>query len=98
MAKIKVNYNMQDGVKFHHTQYLYFCKGCGCEHAFGLKNEGGNHNFNMDLNNPTVSPSLLENRTPSKSCHSYIRNGKIQYLNDCHHHLAGKTIELPEIE
>lgn len=27
-------------------------------------------------------------------CHSFVKDGKIQYLNDCTHHLAGKTVEL----
>ncbi|GAF73901.1 unnamed protein product [marine sediment metagenome] len=27
-------------------------------------------------------------------CHSFIRNGQIQYLNDCTHKLAGQTIDL----
>ena len=98
MPKIKINENIHDGVKFHHTQYLYFCKGCGYEHAFALRKDGGNHDFNMDLDNPTVSPSLLQNFAPGPRCHSFIRNGKIQYLADCEHHLAGQTIELPEIE
>jgi predicted RNA-binding Zn-ribbon protein involved in translation (DUF1610 family) len=30
-------------------------------------------------------------------CHSYITDGKIQFLNDCSHQLAGQTVELPEI-
>jgi hypothetical protein len=98
MAKIKVNENIHQGTKFHHTQYLYQCLGCGYEHAFGLKSEGGHHEFNGDLNNPTVSPSLLQNFTPGKLCHSFIKDGKIQYLSDCQHHLAGQTIELPEYD
>lgn len=31
-------------------------------------------------------------------CHSFVRDGKIQYLNDCTHELAGQTIDLPEME
>lgn len=31
-------------------------------------------------------------------CHSFITNGKIQFLNDCTHHLAGQTVDLPEIQ
>ena len=31
-------------------------------------------------------------------CHSWIRDGRIQFLNDCTHALAGKTVDLPEIE
>src|SRR5574337_596906 len=30
-------------------------------------------------------------------CHSFVRDGKIQFLNDCTHELAGKTVALPEI-
>lgn len=97
MAKIRVNENIYEGEKYHHTQYLYKCLGCGYEHAFALRSEGGCHDFNMDLENPTVIPSLLEINVPNKTCHSFIRDGKIQYLNDCWHSLRGQTIELPEI-
>jgi len=31
-------------------------------------------------------------------CHSFIKNGMIQYLGDCTHKLAGQTVELPDIE
>ena len=97
MAKIKVNENIYNGQKYHHTQYLYMCPGCGYEHAFGLTTEGGHHKFNMNLECPTVSPSLLHNFSPDRICHSFIESGKIQFLPDCWHSLAGQTIELPEI-
>lgn len=29
-------------------------------------------------------------------CHSFVREGKIQFLNDCTHELAGETVELGE--
>lgn len=29
-------------------------------------------------------------------CHTFITDGRIQYLGDCTHHLAGQTIDLPE--
>lgn len=100
MAKFRVvqNIDPETGKHFNHTQYLFFCKGCGYEHAIALKSEGGHHNFNMDLNNPTVSPSIVQNFTPGKMCHSFIKNGMIQYLGDCTHKLAGQTIELPDID
>jgi hypothetical protein len=31
-------------------------------------------------------------------CHSFIREGRIQFLSDCTHALAGQTADLPEIE
>ena len=30
-------------------------------------------------------------------CHSYVKNGMIQFLNDCFHELKGKTVPLPDI-
>jgi len=29
-------------------------------------------------------------------CHSFVTDGKIQYLNDCTHELAGQTLEIPD--
>ena len=34
----------------------------------------------------------------SGTCHLYVTDGKIIYLGDCTHHLAGQTIEMEDIE
>lgn len=31
-----------------------------------------------------------------KVCHSFVTDGKIQFLTDCTHELAGRTVPLPE--
>ena len=31
-------------------------------------------------------------------CHSFVRAGRIQFLDDCTHALAGQTVGLPEID
>lgn len=31
-------------------------------------------------------------------CHSFIRDGQIEFLSDCTHPHAGKTLPLPEVE
>ncbi len=31
-------------------------------------------------------------------CHSFVTGGRIQFLDDCTHKLAGQTVDLPEIE
>jgi hypothetical protein len=63
--------------------------------------------FNGNLDRPTFGPSLLvrwdynqeEHGFVEKNiCHSFIRDGQIQFLNDCTHGLAGKTVELDEIK
>lgn len=83
--------------------YCFECLGCGCLHGIWVSKKGYNGpawDFNKDLEKPTINPSILVREpTPSgmKICHSFVRDGKIQYLSDCTHDLAGQTIELPEI-
>lgn len=100
MAKIKIITYEHDGKVWHYRQFLYNCPGCKMQHAFALKTEtddGVGHTFNMDLDYPTIQPSLLGNWTPDRVCHSHITNGRIKFLSDCWHELAGKEVELPEI-
>lgn len=44
---------------------------------------------------PEEPDSALLNCT---HCHSFVWDGKIQFLNDCSHVLKGQTVDLPEIE
>ena len=32
------------------------------------------------------------------TCHSFVTEGRIQFLSDCSHALAGQTVDLPEWE
>lgn len=42
-----------------------------------------------------------EGREPSrfkcKVCHSFVTDGRIQFLGDCTHALAGQTVDLPDL-
>ena len=31
-------------------------------------------------------------------CHSFVRDGKIRFLADSYHELAGQTVDLPEVD
>jgi hypothetical protein len=85
--------------------YLFQCPGCDCSHriatTLGKRINGPTWTFNGDLDKPTISPSLRvrwnygEDQKP-QVCHSFIKDGMIQYLGDCTHHLKGQTVELPE--
>lgn len=83
---------------------MIFCPGCKCAHALsvnGVKNtRGASWNFNGDMERPTFTPSLLQDDTrPDGSrhvCHSFITDGRIQFLSDSTHELSGQTVELPE--
>jgi len=79
----------------------FYCKGCKQYH--GITVEGEKHpkwDFNRDFEKPTFSPSIMVEighyPEPSDICHSFVNDGKIQYLSDCTHELAGQTIDLEE--
>src|SRR5579859_3656578 len=59
----------------------------------------GRWNFNGDVEKPTISPSIHVWTKDDKGnritkCHSFVTDGKIQYLGDCQHTLANQTIDL----
>ncbi|MDO6965801.1 hypothetical protein ABID20_000258 [Rhizobium alvei] len=31
-------------------------------------------------------------------CHSFVTDGRIQFLNDCTHDMAGQTVDLPDFD
>lgn len=85
--------------------YTFMCPGCRQVHAPSIKKYGEGKNpvwtFNGDVNKPTFSPSLLVKYTwgPEKIefvCHSFIKDGKIQFLSDCTHAFKSMTVEIPE--
>jgi len=56
--------------------------------------------FNGDMERPTFSPSILSRMTRRDVpfvCHSFIRDGQVEFLSDCTHALAGKTVPLPDL-
>lgn len=56
--------------------------------------------FNGDLERPTFAPSLLYPGDAAGGviqCHSYVRDGNIQFLDDCGHALRGQTVPLKDI-
>ena len=57
------------------------------------------YNGNAEL--PTFTPSVLVRYNWSdgpRVCHSFVTDGRILFLGDCKHKLAGQTVDLPEWE
>lgn len=83
---------------------LFKCPGCKVIHILPVakyKNYPGPiWDFNRDFEKPTINPSIFVNRGSTNpaapACHSFIRDGRIQFLNDSSHELAGQTVDLPE--
>lgn len=70
--------------------------------------EGHIWTFNGDFDKPTIRASVLtrtylwneatqKHDLEAERCHSFITDGKIEFLSDCMHSLAGQKVELPEI-
>ena len=82
--------------------HIFHCPGCGCSHSFWTNDpDKPRWSFNDDLEKPTVSPShrvKSGNANGDTICHSFIRDGMIQYLNDCTHHLKGMTVKMVDWE
>lgn len=90
----------------------FFCPGCQRVHPINVgSGPGPSWGYNNNPDKPTFTPSVLvtwsepsdapgEFDNPSKdvpkACHSFVTDGRIQFLGDCTHALAGQTVDLPE--
>lgn len=54
--------------------------------------------WNGDTENPTLKPSIRTKGGDGVVCHSFVNNGKVQFLGDCTHEFAGKTLDLLEVQ
>jgi hypothetical protein len=99
--KVNVHDNKDGGKALWFT-----CPGCEEMHAVQVapsKHSKTVWGWNGSLDKPTFTPSLLVQWThgPEKikhRCHSFIKDGQIQFLNDCTHKLKGQTVDLLEID
>ncbi|WP_333702912.1 DUF6527 family protein [Sphingobium yanoikuyae] len=88
---------------------LFFCPGCRAVHGIKVGTGPGQRwGYNGNPDAPTFTPSVLvktgravdpnfkaEPGDPPEFCHSFVTDGKIQFLSDSTHDLAGQTVALP---
>ena len=80
------------------------CPGCGGFHFVNTnpQNDGPCWGFNGSFEKPTFTPSILTRMgisgTVVSVCHSFVRDGQIEFCSDSPHKLSGQTVELPEID
>lgn len=86
------------------SSLTFDCPGCGLMHAVNVdRPDRPRWTWNGDMVRPTFSPSLLvrwtygDKREP-RVCHSFVRDGRIEFLGDCTHEHAGKTLPLPPVQ
>jgi hypothetical protein len=81
----------------------YAAKGWGGLHQVGVvvngeKAYGQQWEWDGVLEPLTVSPSLLVTAPPTpRVCHSFIRDGRWEYLTDSTHPLAGQTVDMVDL-
>lgn len=78
------------------NRVFFWCPGCDAAHA--IDQTRWSFNGNVDL--PTFTPSVLtwwsdDDGVTRHQCHSYVTDGKIRFLSDSTHRLAGQTVDLP---
>lgn len=104
MAKAKLSKS-----DLYESRLIFFCPGCKSEHAIPVDGPRA-WQWNGSIDSPTLSPSILRKcgpwgdesvlpedfdpKTRMSICHSFVKEGKIQFLSDCTHHMAGQTVEL----
>lgn len=85
----------------------FWCPGCGSAHHIPVStahDPGRAWGWNGSADKPTFTPSLLVSYdgpdagidgAPPAICHSFVTDGRIQFLGDCTHKLAGQTVDIP---
>lgn len=57
---------------------------------------GPNWGWNGDSDKPTLTPSILT-KNHKDVCHSFVKDGKVQFLDDSTHELAGQKVDLLDV-
>jgi hypothetical protein len=96
------------GIKLKHTggRAHFMCPACDSIHTISVAYDEADPKrpiwgWNNSDDSPTFTPSINRILGPypdgsSKICHSFVRDGHIQFLGDCTHAFAGKTMEIPD--
>lgn len=87
---------------------MFWCPGCDGAHQVRVgEGSGPRWGYNDNPDSPTFTPSINVtyngpdagiDGAPPAVCHSFVTDGRIQFLNDCTHSLAGQTVELPDFD
>lgn len=104
MAKAMLRTMLDEDIKYN--ALLFWCPGCAEDGGSGihmlpvdncdLKGKAS-WVWNNNLEKPTLEPSILTRTGAGFVCHSYLRDGVFEFLEDCTHSLKSKKVEMPEI-
>lgn len=69
----------------------------GCEETHRVWVDAGGWSWDGSLDRPSISPSVLVRFTRCdvpQVCHSFVREGVVEFLGDCTHALAGQSVPM----
>lgn len=86
------------------------CDECHAIHVDTPNSSGARWTFDGNADAPTFSPSInirsgrfvdmyyVDEEDPPESaiCHYFLHAGRLEFLGDCTHALAGQTVDLPD--
>jgi hypothetical protein len=80
-------------------RFVFFCPGCRASHIINTNPHNGLpvHTILGSPDKPTIRASVLskgDKKIGKPHCHSFISHGRIKFLKDCSHDLAGLTVLL----
>jgi Family of unknown function (DUF6527) len=94
--------------KLDGSHLWFWCPGCQTNHAVTVDGSRG-WSWNRSCEAPTITPSIAVTYPANpdadeafaewrkeRRCHSFVTDGRIQFLSDSTHALAGQTVDLPE--
>lgn len=97
---------------FVQDRIIFWCPGCNTHHCVN-KGWSFNGDFERPTFSPSIlvrgsvpmTEEEMDRAYNGESiqlkpliCHSFVRDGNIEYLSDCTHELSGKTIPMEDIE
>lgn len=96
-------------VNDHDNRYkalMFVCPGCLADPmggsglhmlAVNSPNKNPSWDWNENLEEPTLSPSILSRISDKVVCHSFLKNGVFDFLSDSTHPLSGKQVPIPDL-
>jgi Family of unknown function (DUF6527) len=75
--------------------YYFWCPACRKLHPFYVSQRPTVWQFNGDQVKPSFTPSL---KVLDCGCHLFVREGTIQYCDDCGHSMKGQTVPMVPLD
>lgn len=88
------------------SMWLFHCPGCQYGHVYYVKPPNNDPDWircgkplwtwNGSIDKPTFRASLLNTHVNTR-CHLFVTDGMIEFLGDCTHSLANRTVPMGDV-